>query len=211
MELADLAKRKDLAGGQERNHLHRATSNGAWLSAIPYHLNITELSLEELQDNLRLRHGLMPQDIPETCDGCGKKFSIEHALSCPKDGLVLVRHNDAAKAWCAFRSGALVPSDITSEPKINSRTVQGESTKVGSWQESGIADSGAEIVEEAQGGIRLTVNRADRLEDRLGQVQVPAESRADVSAHGLWKRRTTAMFDIRIVNLDAGSYLRMTP
>ena len=34
---------------------------------------------------------------------------------------------------------------------------------------------------------------------------------ADVSAHGLWKRGGTAMFDIRIVNLDAGSYLRMTP
>ena len=33
---------------------------------------------------------------------------------------------------------------------------------------------------------------------------------ADVSAHGLWKRGTTAMFDIRIVNLDVGSYLRMT-
>ena len=44
-----------------------------------------------------------------------------------------------------------------------------------------------------------------------GQVEVPAESRADVSAHGIWKRGTTAMFDFRIFNLDAGSYLRMTP
>ena len=33
----------------------------------------------------------------------------------------------------------------------------------------------------------------------------------DVSVHGFWKRGTTAMFDIRIFNLDAGSYLRMTP
>ena len=40
---------------------------------------------------------------------------------------------------------------------------------------------------------------------------MPAESRAYVSAHGFWKRGATAMFDIRIVNLDAGSYLRMTP
>ena len=44
-----------------------------------------------------------------------------------------------------------------------------------------------------------------------GQVQLPAESRAEVSAHGFWKRGTTAMFDIRIVKLDADSYLRMTP
>ena len=34
---------------------------------------------------------------------------------------------------------------------------------------------------------------------------------AEVSPYGFWKRGTTAMFDIRIVNLDAGSYLHMTP
>ena len=42
------------------------------------------------------------------------------------------------------------------------------------------------------------------------QVVVTAESRADVSVHSFWKRGTTAMFDIIIVNIDAGSYLRMT-
>ena len=71
--------------------------NGAWLIAVPHRLNGTELSQEELRDNLRLRYGLMPQDIPATCDGCGKKFSIDHALSCPKDDLVLAPHDDAAK------------------------------------------------------------------------------------------------------------------
>ena len=57
---------------------------------------------------------------------------------------------------------------------------------------------------EANGG-------TDRLVWQPGQVVVPAELRTDVSAHGFWKRGTTAMFDIRIVNLDAGSYLRMMP
>ena len=46
---------------------------------------------------------------------------------------------------------------------------------------------------------------------RPGQVEIPAKSRADMSAYGFWKRRTTAMFGIIIVNLGAGSYLRMTP
>ena len=50
-----------------------------------------------------------------------------------------------------------------------------------------------------------------RLVGILVQVQVPALSRADVSAHGFWKWGTTVMFDIRIVNLDVGSYLCMTP
>ena len=55
----------------------------------------------------------MPQDIPATCDGCSKKFSIEHALSFPKGGIVLVRHDDATKEWGALGARALVPSDIT--------------------------------------------------------------------------------------------------
>ena len=77
VELAELARRKDLAGGQERNRLQRATRNGAWFSAVPHRINSTELSQEKFRDNLRLRYGLMPQDIPTTCDGCGKRFSIE--------------------------------------------------------------------------------------------------------------------------------------
>ena len=51
----------------------------------------------------------------------------------------------------------------------------------------------------------------DLLARRLGQVEVPADLRADVSAHGFWKRGTTVMFDIRIFNLDVGSYLYMMP
>ena len=79
------------------HRLHMVTRNGAWLTAVPHRLNGTELSWEKFRDNLRLRYGLMPQNISATCDGCGKRFLIEHALSCPKGGLVLVRHDDAAK------------------------------------------------------------------------------------------------------------------
>ena len=73
----------------------------------------------------------MPQDISATCYGCGKKFSIDHTLSCPKGGLVLARRDDAAKEWGALGAWALVPSAITYETKINSRTVQGERTGAG--------------------------------------------------------------------------------
>ena len=55
------------------------------------------------------------------------------------------------------------------------------------------------------------MNRAAVLERRPGQVQVPEELRAYVSTHGFWKLGTTAMFSIQIINLDAGSYLHMTP
>ena len=152
----------------------------------------------------------MPQGIPDTCNGCGKRFLIEHSLSFPKGGLVLARHDDAAKECGALGAWALVPSAFTYEPNINSMAVQGERTGVGSRQESGTADGGTETVEESLGGNIQTVNRADVLARSLVQVEVPAESRADVCSHGFWKRGTTETFDIRIFSLDIGSDLRMT-
>ena len=41
------------------------------------------------------------------------------------------------------------------------------------------------------------------------QVIAPEETRVGVSSHKLCNRGTTAMFDIHIINLDSGSYLRM--
>ena len=123
-----------------------------------------------------------------TYNGCGKKFSIEHALSCPKGGLVLARNDDAAKELGALGSRALIPSAITYEPKINSRTVQDERTGSGERQEGGESNGGKDTVGESQGGRGLEVNKAAILIEQPGQVVVPAESRADVSSHGLWKR-----------------------
>ena len=158
VELAELSRKMELAGGHGINHLHRTTRNGAWISAVPHRLNSTELSQEEFWDNICFRYGLMPQDIPATYNSCGKKFLIEHSLSCPKGGLVLARHDDAAKEWGALGSRDLVPSAITYKPKINSRTVHGENTGTGARQESGTADGGTDTVEEAHGGIVRTVN-----------------------------------------------------
>ena len=76
VELGDLARRKELAGGQERNRLHRVTRNGARISSVTHRLNGMELSQEEFQDNFYVKYGMMPQDIPTTCNGYGKKFSI---------------------------------------------------------------------------------------------------------------------------------------
>ena len=87
--------------------------NGSWLRAVPHRLNGTELSWEEFRDNICLRYGLMPQDIPTTSDSCSKKFSIEHAQSCLKGGFVFVQHDNTAKEWGPLGARALVPSAIS--------------------------------------------------------------------------------------------------
>ena len=92
-----LTRSKDLEYGAVLNRLWQATYNGAYLTAIPKQLNGTELSREEFQYNLLLEYGIVPLNLPTDCDGCGKKFSVTHALSCPKGGLVLAWHNNDAK------------------------------------------------------------------------------------------------------------------
>ena len=75
VELSELYDRQEQAYRQEKNRLRMATRNGAWISAAPHRLNGTELSREEFRDNLRLRYGLMPQDIPATYDGFSKRYT----------------------------------------------------------------------------------------------------------------------------------------
>ena len=58
----------------------------------------------------------------------------------------MVRHDDAAKEWVSLGARALVPSPITYEPKINSRTVHGEKIGAGAWQDYGEADGGVKDV-----------------------------------------------------------------
>ena len=44
----------------------------------------------------------------------------------------------------------------------------------------------------------------------MEQAMVPDESQADIYVNGFWKWGTTALFDMQIVNLYAGSYLCQT-
>ena len=44
----------------------------------------------------------------------------------------------------------------------------------------------------------------------MGQATMPDESQEDVSVHGLCKWGTSVLFDMLIINLDAGSYMRQT-
>ena len=117
----------------------------------------------------------------------------------------MARNNDDAKEWGALGAWALIPSAISYEPKRNSRTVQKEITGAGARQDGGTSEGGTDTVGESQGDSGRTVNGAAILVRKPVQVEVPTELRADISAHSFWKQGTTAMFDIRIINLDAGS------
>ena len=63
--------------------LRWAMENGTWLTVITQSLNGTELSREEFQDNIFLRYGIVPLNLPNDCDGCGKMLSMLHAFIVP--------------------------------------------------------------------------------------------------------------------------------
>jgi hypothetical protein len=56
--------------------------------------------------------------MPPHCDGCGERFTTEHAMSCRKGGLILHRHNDMVSTWGQLCGQALTPSTVSDEPLI---------------------------------------------------------------------------------------------
>ena len=69
------------------------TAASIWLTSLPIQEFRFALHKRAFQDAPALRYSWQPLRSPTTCD-CGTKFSIEHALSCPKGGFPSVRHNE---------------------------------------------------------------------------------------------------------------------
>ena len=103
----------------EKRRLIRSASTGAWLTTMPNLLNGSDLSADEFRDGLHLHQGLKPTALPPRCDGCGDRFTREHAMSCKKGGLILHRHNDLVTTWGQLcGQEAHTPSSVSDEPLI---------------------------------------------------------------------------------------------
>ena len=64
-----------------------------WLTSLPIQEFGFALHKGAFQDALALRYNWQPLRAPSLC-ACGTKFSVEHALSCPKGGFPSIRHNE---------------------------------------------------------------------------------------------------------------------
>jgi hypothetical protein len=118
-EAAELVRLRTVATASNSRRMLRSRETGAWLTTMPDSQNGTELSVDEFRDNLRLRNGLVPASLPHLCEGCDKRFTVEHAMSCKKGGLVSLRHNDLQAEWHFLCAEALKPSVVSDEPFIH--------------------------------------------------------------------------------------------
>ena len=182
----------------ERHRLVRGKKAGAWLTCIPNSLNGTELSYEEFQDNLRLRFGFEPLNLPEKCDGCGEKFTVEHALSCAKGGLVLIRHNTSAGEWGNLCGKGHLPSSVSHEPFIKFSGTQAE-------RDARAARLAAEAAAEARG------EGGDETARPPADPSIGMMMKGDKGCDNFWKWGTTCIFDSRITQTDAPTYRGKDP
>ncbi|KAL7474530.1 hypothetical protein ACHAW6_000507 [Cyclotella cf. meneghiniana] len=67
-----------------KKRLERAGLTGAVLTTIPDHFSSTKLTKTEWFDNITLWYGSRLPHLLSCCDGCGKGFTVEHALNCKK-------------------------------------------------------------------------------------------------------------------------------
>ena len=109
-----------------KERTRRACETGAWLTVLPVTANGTDLSADEFRDSLCLRYGITPRHLPATCDGCGDRFTVGHAMTCRRGGLVRMRHGTMSDEWHRLCASALIPSAVTNEPVIQpGRCAQG--------------------------------------------------------------------------------------
>jgi hypothetical protein len=131
------------ANTSTKRRMLRAKETGTWLTTMPNRLNATELSADEFQDSLWLRLRLAPLGLPDRCDGCSHRFSLGHAMTCKKGGLVLLCHNNVVAEWHHLCAQALSPAAVSDEPLIYS----------GRGGNAGAAPPGAEPPPELLGNI----------------------------------------------------------
>ena len=103
------------------------------MSVMPKARSGNVLSATEFRDSLALRYALPLQRMPETCDGCGARMDLQHALGRMKGGLITRRHNEVRDEIADFAQLALHiynPSAVRIEPTVREGTTSLEGLRL---------------------------------------------------------------------------------
>ena len=82
-------------------------------------MNGMTLSVDKVQDKIRLRFRMELIGIWNRCGSCGVKLALDHDLQCKKDWLIVAHHNEMADEWGELCSSALTPKYVAHKPLLN--------------------------------------------------------------------------------------------
>ena len=133
-----------------------------------------------------MRYGITLEGLPQKCDDCGAKFSVEHALVYKDGGLVVERHDEIKDELAELATLATSSIRVRDEPFI----------KIGRDTEGTGLPTHANI--DSSKPNPPTGKEKDTL-------------RGDVLIHGLYDRSTSCIIDVRFTDTDQPSYLSPTP
>ncbi len=92
-QLQEQIKMSPMANSLRAIELAEETGASSWLTALPLREYGFVLHKGAFRDAMALRYGWTPAGLPTTCV-CGSRFSVEHALSCPRGAFPIIRHNE---------------------------------------------------------------------------------------------------------------------
>ena len=118
---------------QKRSLLRKINQKcSGWLTIMPSYDNHFDLSPDEFRDSLALRYGRDPVNLPKFCDADGENFDTQHALNCPRGGLVYGRHNECRDLNCDLLKLSGL-KHVISEPVLRESDVNGQNGLRADW------------------------------------------------------------------------------
>ena len=107
--------------GIEESDMQRAITlaqekgSSIWLTTLPIENMGYNLNKQEFHDALAMRYNWRITGMPQKC-ACNKPNSIDHALSCPNGGYVILRHNELRNLEAKLLND--VCTDVKKEPPL---------------------------------------------------------------------------------------------
>ena len=83
------------------NDLAKMRGASSWLTTLPLKSENFDLNKREFYDAPSLRYRWTPKYLPSTCP-CGKRFDVDHAMSCMKFGFVHRRKDDVRDLFASL-------------------------------------------------------------------------------------------------------------
>jgi hypothetical protein len=154
----------------ERKLDHRCSG---WLSVLPTTDNEFCMSADEFRDSLALRYGRIPKNLPTHCDADGEIFDVNHALNCPRGGLVYGRHNESRDLNCDLLELAGL-KQIISEPIIRESDSNGENGLRADWGVRGFWEP------QRQALFDISIVNADSLSCKHQSIQAIFQTRRNI-------------------------------